>query len=67
MFKHLLVITIVTLASTAFACCNSELKEPSMAVKVVDPTMAVSRIDGRTPIVTVLGTFQNDTENTVSD
>ncbi len=64
MLKHLLAISLFTMAGTAFACCNSELKAPSSAVKVIDPTFSVRMAESR-PVVTVLGTFQNTTENTV--
>ena len=63
MLKHLFAISLLTLAGTALACCNSELKEPSTAVRVIDPALSVSKSNGGAMVVEI-GTSQNTTDNT---
>jgi hypothetical protein len=66
MFKKILAVSLIAMTGSAFACCNSELKYPDEAVKVVGPTVTTSKTDGPL-LVTVLGTFQNTTEHPVSE
>jgi hypothetical protein len=66
MLKTFLLVSLLTMPSLARACCDIELKEPSTAVQVIAPSFTATKTDGPA-LLTVLGTFRNTTESTVSD
>lgn len=64
--KKLVSLFLILLASNSFALVDSDLKDPSASVQIVDAAVNTSKSDGLL-FVTVLGTFKNSTESKIDN
>ena len=67
MIKYIFTTVLIFHSSIALACSDDhDLKNPSQAIKVIDPTFTISPIEGR-PMLTVIGTLKNATDNKIDN
>lgn len=61
-----LILALLGLALPAFACCTTDLRDPSTSVRVIAAKVVTTKSEGAV-VVSVLGELQNTTEATVDD